>query len=242
MAGFDWLFHRAKAKLTDRSPGNLWSTNRNEWCREFFLMYYMLFDGYPFGIRWTNRDPAKPYDGRPHLSGNRQCAQTEPWLFADGDIQANGIRLAIKYPERFGVARFGAIPVPIDEFRSWCDSLNFYTNGNQGLNPEVLVDALDIRDYAYIQRGRYSLVQCNTGGIFTFDEGPTKENPWGVNATYSLKGLVWQNNRYGPDHKQDIEQSVSGRGYVWWDEERDGPKPTQKEYDAARTPQALGFL
>ena len=241
MAGFGRLFRRAKAKLTDRSPGNLWSTNRNEWCREFVLAYYMLFDGYPFGIRWTNRDPSKPFDGSPYSSGNRECAQLQPWLFAEGEIQANGVRLAIKYPERYGVARFGAIPVPIDEFRSWCDSLNYYTNAHQGLNPEILVGALDIRDAAYVKRGRYSLVQCRDGGVFTFDEGATKENPWGVNATYSEDGrLVWQNTKYGPNHKPDTEGG--NHPIVWWSEERDGPKPTQEAYDAARTPQALGFL
>jgi len=241
MAGFGWLFRRARAKLTDRSPGTLWSQNRDEWCREYFPQYHAVFNGYPYGIRWTNKDPATPRDGSPSMSGNRQCAQTEPWLFADGDIQANGVQFGVKYPERFGIARFGAVPIPIEEFRDWCDTLNYFTNGHQGLNPELLVGALDIRDTAYVQRGRYSLVQCKSG-VFTFDEGPTKENPWGVNATYSVGGLVWQNNRYGPDHKQDIEQSVTGRGYVWWNEERDGPKPTQEEYDVARTPQALGFL
>ena len=242
MSGWDWFFKRKSAQILDRSPGTLWSRNRDEWCKEYFLLYYMLFGGYPFGIRWTNRDPAKPYDGSPYSSGNRECAQLQPWLFAEGEIQANGVKLAIKYPERFGVARFGAIPVPIDEFRSWCDSLNYYTNGNQGLNPEVLVDALDIRDAAYVKRGRYSLVQCKAGGVFTFDEGPTKKNPWGVNATYSEGGLVWQNNVWGPDHQPDVSPGASARGYVRWDTKRDGPKPTQKEYDEARTPQALGFL
>ena len=77
-------------------------------------------------------------------------------------------------------------------------------------------------------------------GTFTFDEGPTMKNPWGVNATYSKGGLIWQNNKYGPDHRPDHEDG--NHPIDWYLESRDGPKPTQKEYDAARTPQALGFL
>ena len=220
--------------------------DKDRWCDKYFPEYAEVFDGYPPSIQLIYYEPGhRPTDGRPMISGNTRPMEIAPWEYwngENGEITYQGTRWVDPDETHNGLPY--QANVDEDDFLAWCHNVNWFRSGN-GLDPRVFVGAYDIRAGAYeARKARFKAedmlvapdyITCKSG-IYLPERGPTRKNAWGVNASYHPGGgsPTYVSNRWGPDHRGDVEQSASGAGYVWHDEARDGAKPAQSDYDRVR--------
>jgi len=218
--------------------------DKDGWCEKYFPEYAELFDGYPPAIKVIYYDPGhKPKDGRPMITGNTRPMELNPWEYwngAAGEITFQGTRWAEPDDTHNGLPY--QANVDEDEYLAWCHERNYFRSGN-GLDPNVFIGAFDIRTSAYqARKERFkaedlltepNYITCR-GGVYLPARGPTRKNPWGVNSSYHPGGgaPTYISHTWGPDNRPDSEGG--NHPIVWYDEARDGAKPTQAEYDMAR--------
>ena len=244
MSGFGFLFKRHLLNRETNPITRLWSKDKNAATELYFPEYADIFEGNPPNVPVIYFEPGqKPTDGRPMVYGRTRPMEIAPWEFwsgNDGEITYTGKRWHGPDDSHNGLPY--QVDVDEDEYLAWCHSRNFFRSGI-GLDPRVFIDAVDIRagDYAN-RKARFKkenllvepdFITC-VDGIYLPARGPSlPKNPWGVNSSYHPSGSrePWYlSDMWGPDYRPDV-----GHGYfVWWDEERDGPKPAQSDYDKER--------
>lgn len=250
-----WVFR------SDNPITQLWK-NKDAWCREFFPDYARVFDdGYPqplkiiYGGGRIKRSVTPP-EMRPWEFPGQMFRPNGKKLKLDGGVNPNGTPSG-----RWVDAtddEFREWCANICYFRNG----GLAPTGGPGLDPVLLFGGVDHRDRDWYARRQKNgalkksnkilrrngdplipilaagYLSCRTGNYY-YDQGATYSNPWGVNAVFIHHGArepLYIQQLWGPDHRPDVAYMGASRriNYVYWDESRDGPRPSQEEYDRER--------
>ena len=218
--------------LTQPEIAKLYKDEPNEWRKIFFPEY----DGLPWGATVISGN----------IRGTSIVQELSPWKhykpfqavanirlgLTKGEIDPIGKRLA--YTEQpSGAFQDDLVAVPLDEYIDWCNSLNWFRNGNlsiwsgeyPGLDPKLFGDeVLDIRGQQYLKNRRKrdfrQPIRCS-GGTYFRQLGP--KNDWGQNSLFfahdSAGPPMYISDRWGPDNRPDVKGKSMFR-------------PTQEKYDS----------
>jgi len=253
MWDFASIFAPSKNPIT-----KLWKKDKDAWCRRYFPQFAEVFGGYP--------KPLKITYGR--ISRTTTPVEMRPWEWPEQEFRPNGTKFRATGGTAKNGRPLGVWEDATEaEFVDWCDRINYFLNGGlspsggPGLNPGVFIGAVDYRNRAWFERRKASKettkrnklrsrqglplipvlsaahITC-TSGRYYYSQGPGPSNPWGVNAffiPYGAKEPSYIQQWWGPDYRPD----VTYLGHVQWDEEADGPKPSQAEYNKARWMQRI---
>lgn len=216
--------------MTQPDIAYLYKNEPDEWRKTFFPEY----DGLP----WS----ATVISG--NIRGTSIVQELAPWKhykpfqavasirlgLVKGEIDPIGKRFAsVETPS--GAMQDGHEDVPLDEYIAWCDSLNWFKNGNRspwgggpGLDPRLFGnEVLAVKDSQYFRNSRKrdfrQPIRC-AGGTYFRQLGP--KGDWGQNSLFFVHNSakpLYISDRWGPDNRPDVKGKSMFR-------------PTQEKYDS----------
>lgn len=105
--------------------------NTTEWIREYFPEY--LVDGQPIQLT-TGVWP---------ILGHPSTKETKPWKYAPSEtdgvtVNMQGQRVSVSAVSGPPYYRYTTTPASEEDFRAACDAVNYFRNGQRGINPLLL--------------------------------------------------------------------------------------------------------